>query len=562
MSLQKGPELEPTSSSPLAISRESVLSDVRIQEQEDESTFQSSQFSEETDLPSQLDPDIPIPSRETDEHFEASDIKEEDDEQVDLYSIPQYIDPQAEALRNRHVDVKVEESSVQDGDSCFTKEGESPYEDADEIVDRSTPINNPSYLDAKQPSHSPGGFQIDNSFDVSFHSYPDHSSSPSIKRNAEEPAHIDDCSVQTSPHLPVSPEKDEEAPEIERPESPASVIRHDVEDDLTPVRESSQEDMGRESPEVPEPSATVKTPGSNLKVRPSLTSADVQAMAATRRTASGQSDPGALESKTSAEPTPEPSSPTPEPTYGQVGTDQPQLVSVPAEKQRKSSLVKLDIPVETGDEGLGFALDQEFDRVIQTQKVAFNLSLSQIGGIHNSPKPPIGTSDDGAYLDTNAHAEHIANKSILTQRGYLMRQNTNMIVASSTPQDEPASLSKEARVEDSAGASRPSEVPTRKLSQQTWTTMPWNGNTRRQSVKMTGAGARKKTTSETAPPLPGQESSVQPHTTESEAADDEAGEGDNERGRVFVKVVGVRNLDLPLPRGEYTCVTGRVQLIF
>ena len=67
---------------------------------------------------------------------------------------------------------------------------------------------------------------------------------------------------------------------------------------------------------------------------------------------------------------------------------------------------------------------------------------------------------------------------------------------------------------------------------------------------------RKKPVSGPVPPLPGQPSSVQeaPATIEeTEPALNGALEEGEERGRLFVKVVGMKYLDLPLPRGK--CMT-------
>jgi hypothetical protein len=57
------------------------------------------------------------------------------------------------------------------------------------------------------------------------------------------------------------------------------------------------------------------------------------------------------------------------------------------------------------------------------------------------------------------------------------------------------------------------------------------------------------------PPLPGQSSNVQqPSATieENEPVLNEAFEDGEERGRLFVKVVGLKYLDLPMPRGMST----------
>lgn len=138
-----------------------------------------------------------------------------------------------------------------------------------------------------------------------------------------------------------------------------------------------------------------------------------------------------------------------------------------------------------------------------------------------------------------------------------MRQNTKVVVADNRNDEEPAPLdepSQDARGTRSAGSSP------RKASQQTWTTVPWNGQHRRPSVKMAGAIPKKKPVPGSVPPLPGQASNVQeaqPTIEENEAGPDfEDGE---ERGRLFVKVVGIKYVDLPLPRGKIPIIPGLVR---
>jgi hypothetical protein len=135
----------------------------------------------------------------------------------------------------------------------------------------------------------------------------------------------------------------------------------------------------------------------------------------------------------------------------------------------------------------------------------------------------------------------------MRQRGYLMRQNTKVIVASSRQDDpSPPETGVDGRDTKSAGNSP------RKASQQTWTTEPWNGKTRRQSIKIAGGMPKKRPVGGPVPPLPGQQSNAKEAldcVDENLNADDDL-EDDAERGRLFVKVVGVKDLDLPLPRGE------------
>ncbi len=123
-----------------------------------------------------------------------------------------------------------------------------------------------------------------------------------------------------------------------------------------------------------------------------------------------------------------------------------------------------------------------------------------------------------------------------------MRQNTKLVVASSDI-DKPTDESRGTR---SAGNS-----PVKKDRPQSWTVEPWNGQTRKRSIRE-NVSPRKKVGSGPAPPLPGFESNVTGLgiLTEEEPTL-EQNMGDNgERGRLFVKVIGVKDLDLPLPKSK------------
>lgn len=83
-----------------------------------------------------------------------------------------------------------------------------------------------------------------------------------------------------------------------------------------------------------------------------------------------------------------------------------------------------------------------------------------------------------------------------------------------------------------------------------WTAEPWNGRktkiSRQMSIRKPAGGP--------APPMPGMESnvgncldSVQENPAQTEIEEHEDG---SERGRLFVKVLGVRDLSLPLPQSE------------
>ncbi|KAI1374932.1 DUF1709-domain-containing protein [Hypoxylon crocopeplum] len=144
----------------------------------------------------------------------------------------------------------------------------------------------------------------------------------------------------------------------------------------------------------------------------------------------------------------------------------------------------------TLDLDLGLSLDQDFERVIEAQK-----------------------------------------------RGYLMRQNTKLVTASDKDTEDIRTGTR------SAGNS-----PIKQQRPQSWTVEPWNGKHRRSVKKRHGP-----TIGGYAPPLPGRESNTTamgslPEEDSTELAIEECGE----RGRLFVKVMGVKDLDLPLPKNERT----------
>jgi hypothetical protein len=191
--------------------------------------------------------------------------------------------------------------------------------------------------------------------------------------------------------------------------------------------------------------------------------------------------------------------------------------------ERKQSLKKKSLTLDIGND-LGLGLDKDFDRLIEAQKVAFNQSFAQSTF---ASRQASGQKDIPQF-------EIYANLTPRTQRGYLMRQNTKVVIASSD-------VDKGVR---SAGNS-----PVKKDRPQSWTVEPWNGQMRKNSVH-DRANPRKKTPTGPMPPMPGQESNVTGLGIVTEEAMEPAIEEGGERGRLFVKVIGVKDLDLPLPKSK------------
>ena len=135
-----------------------------------------------------------------------------------------------------------------------------------------------------------------------------------------------------------------------------------------------------------------------------------------------------------------------------------------------------------------------------------------------------------------------------------MRQNTKVIVASSASHESAQSESEEGKDKDMRGTRSAGNSPRKPSHTKTWTTEPWNGKIRRKSIRQSGGIPSRGVPSGPVPPLPGQESNVAASlesVTEGDAmlGAEEIGE-DGERGRLFIKVNRVKDLDLPLPKGK------------
>jgi hypothetical protein len=538
-------------------SRESILRRLTSQQDLQDDVFGESSMSFSSDLPRYLnaDPDTPIPSTEdptrarVEEFMEdAVSMKEEPCEEFDLYAIADSYSRPAEA-DTEDTESQYSQAAVsalpglsQEGDQD-TPRAQSPVRDLEKkaVIDTDR-MSLPLLADFG------GGTR----FDFGLESYM--TPSPPMVKAAEEPALPVEPPNFLEPSRPITPDEQLQPPSLSyfgtetasEPGTPDSVIHR-------PLSKSS-------SLEVTEPLATVKAPGSDLKTRPSLTPADLTAMAATRRKVSGPIAPPLGDS----------SSDIPTSESEQEATSEPSPSK--SAGKRVSSLVQLDIPRDHCGEDLGFGLEKEFDRVVEAQKVAFELSLSRLhhpfNGRFPSSEMPVAANTlqlkhipslkpQGARAlpgDQRAwghhypmDGSHFANRSPGRQRGYLMRQNTKVVVASNRGEEEvkPAETL----------PSTTSDAAPRKVSQQTWVTEPWNGKSRRRSIRAAGeTSPRKKCPNPPVPPLPGQTSNVQDalgavHEDDTAEEDAQDFEDDAERGRLFVKVVGVKDLDLPLATG-------------
>lgn len=359
------------------------------------------------------------------------------------------------------------------------------------------------------------------------------------------------------------PEEDEEE---EEPGTPESVIHHPISDDeedevdevdeveepeeLEEELEEAVEVQLIESPAIPEREATIKASGSNkLKTRASATPSDIMAMREARRQVSREVAPV-------VPPIPERhrsrlSRDLASPEQLEVPTGDDFLERHPSFKQRSLTL----------DLDLGLSLDQDLDRVIEAQKVAphtlsyeyefpgasatASATSKQLSSVSRSSLRRSSSQRLSRQLTQQKHTSAIpspqkpvhANNSPTKQRGYLMRQNTKLVTASDKDTEEVR-----------AGTRSAGNSPVKQQRPQSWTVEPWNGKHRR-SIKKRHTPS----TGGPAPPLPGQESNATTTTMDpllEEDGPELATEECGERGRLFVKVMGAKDLELPLPKSK------------
>ena len=575
---------------PPRISRESILRKVKGQRQQRDfgdldfsSPLQSS--SPDRNPLSDLDPDVPIPSLEgrldqlsledTEASFAIKQEEDGDESDVDVYSIPdlysQHMQVESHLISNEvqqalgaqgtRVANGREEEEDDDGSHYSTDlkadeyqepQSHSVTEDEGPPTPRAPSPKTMNHIEV--PSKVNHGMSLPHFASMlgedDFGFGLEHFLTPSPPLT-QEPAKGDTppeaTQIEQASYRPMTPEEQLLPPRFpgygndseDEPKTPESVIRHSLAEPPLP-----------ESPGIPEPIATIKAPGGRLKTRPSVTPADLRAMAESRRQVSGEAVPPIPErhwnrpSVCLEAEEPEEDSSSDNSLESVVRTGDPSK-----QPKRKSSLVQLDIPEGGLDDGLGIGLDKAFDRVIEAQKVAFALPPQ---GMDYSPRSP-ECAEYMAGQGFRPIPKSIANRPVRSQKGYLMRQNTKVVVARSVS-DESAPDAVDGHGPRARGTRSAGNSPRKASQAQTWTTEPWNGKMRRKSIRQSAGSPQKKAPSGPAPPLPGQQSNVTSDlgsVTEDEVmpSSEEIEEG-GERGRLFVKVVGVKDLDLPLPRGN------------
>ncbi|KAH9867788.1 hypothetical protein IAQ61_007092 [Plenodomus lingam] len=501
------------------ISRESILRRVKsrtFDEYEEGDSYEyDAEYSPERsygDL-ADLDPDVAIPSREASSNFDEvpgqlSAVPEsEADSVLDAYSYGDVTDVdgvdmgEADATELSVLDEYERESSVirhpvkqelVDDDESRYSTSPSPHPEeqptSQSTIDSSGPPTPTPASTSPAPEEKPAREdELFSSFDA--------------KQDVDLDVDPVKCSLTTAPSpMDTAPRIDAMRDFLRRPATPEQDSVHDPEADEEPGTPDSvirhpvamspppQED----SPEIPQREATIRGAGGKLKTRPSLIPDEVD-MAATRRIVSG----------THAPPVPE-RSPKRQSLVLEMGhvEDEDSQISISNKENRMLDLSLGDLNLGEESHDLSFGLDREFDHIIATQK-----------------------------------------------KGYLMRENTKMVVASSRHfSDEKRPMSADGVIENTSKANQRKSSAERKPA---WTKEPWNGKPRRKSIR-TASGRRTRTSLDPAPPLPGQDSAVAAGLDSVAEQGDEEFEDGEERGRVFVKVVGVKDLDLPLPKNERT----------
>ncbi|OBW69366.1 MAG: Uncharacterized protein AUREO_005720 [Aureobasidium pullulans] len=550
-----------------SISRESILRNVKSQKYDhfdadlQEESMVSYADRDYREL-ANLDPDVPIPSRETSIQFDAgigATIKDEDDNSyIDLSAVPSFhqdideprmddYERQSSVIHHAEYD---DDSHAEDDESRYSSPmsvliNEQP-EEPDQIIPAehqespvdeevfATPLGNTQSTDDTSMG-LPLSFLGNDDFDFGLKDYIT-PTPPSSSGEQDQSKH----SVLEPPEL-LQPSFTVEA-EYGRRES--------FDSDHTIGRESfgsvihgSMIDMSpppEDAPIIPERKATIRTQG-KLKARPSGTPADLEAMRAQRRHVSHEvpAIPDQYRDEYSAHADDQGSS------EDEEENDQESRGSDSHSEQEVSSQGLLN--VADGEQMAESSLQEtaSLDRHSDAETHASPEALSeQSHEMKLDLDFPLSSFDNDMGLGMDAEFDRVIESQ---KKGYLMRQNTKVIIASnrnfSDESQRPLSPNSQA---NPPAAGKGMRSPRKSSAGEKFlTTEPWNGKTRRKSSRR--SSGRKSNVGGPAPPLPGHESSL--GKVDEYMTTDESGDGE-ERGRLFVKVVGVKELDLPLPRND------------
>ncbi|KAI6245568.1 Bud site selection protein BUD4 [Erysiphe necator] len=489
------------SEQPRRISRESILRKVEGQlslSGDTDYIFSSPTLNSSLDHRIFLDPDIPIPTTETD--FEVDD--REDEDHASIISKQEY-DEDSDITSYNIPELSVEASQEPQLDNEYnlrqtTQETESHYSEDMPIVNttnESNISNHEDYLmtnsnvDATHSPASDKNHRENNESKVDINDHGIDISNFRLSLQIESLSVDPDCDIDSKRNSNLETQSrssltGEVLAKIERPSTPENggescSREEDYESEIgTPESVIHHEifvPSPCESPSIPDRIATIKSRSGSykLKTRPSATSVELEEMR--------QSIVNENEDVPSVPPIPDRHRNRPMSVdRGMMQKLEDTLHEQPGFKRS----LTLDISND-----LSLNLDNDFERVIQAQK-----------------------------------------------RGYLMRQNTKIVVATS-----------DTRLHDKYNDLHSTDESSIKHSRtRSWVVEPWNGQKRKCSEAVNGVrNGNILTTSRN------QESgrSFSGTSAMSEISNLENGD---ERGRLFVKVLGVKDLNLPLPQNEKT----------
>ncbi|KAH7162514.1 hypothetical protein B0J13DRAFT_536223 [Dactylonectria estremocensis] len=519
---------------PPRISRDSIMRKVNgnnTAEQEMDYNFSSPPGSSPVRSPERQlpqDPDVPIPSTEDsmDEFSDEEDgsviITRMPEDEIEFYEDSDYED-----------DDGMQQAGDTDSESHYSEQEPTLPEPQPEVKEEPTTPRATTPTPVRSLDESLPAFSVaskEDSFSQGFESFmiPE---AKEVKEPTPEPEAPKMADAQAFLQRPFTPEQPLSKPEYdgsgwgepeeefdEEPGTPESVIHHPVADE----EDEKEPELPLESPAIPERYATIKSAsGSRLKTRVSGTPSDIAAMREARRQASVEiPDVPVLPERLSKRLSRDTST-------GLLTTGDEFIERHPSFKNRSLTL----------DLDLGLSLDQDFERVIEAQKVAFNHSFRQQSLQRCHIENDITSRQVSTELAQSDIQDLNANITSRQQRGYLMRQNTKLISASDKDTDEPR------------GARSVGNSPIKEDRPMSCIVEPWNSKPRPRSTRKRVGGSVGYV-----PPLPGQESNATAlnQVVEEDISLEMATPESGERGRLFVKVMGVKDLDLPLPKNERT----------
>ncbi|PSS03897.1 cell division protein anillin-domain-containing protein [Coniella lustricola] len=504
---------------PPHISRESILKRVDgnqgLERRESDYNFSSLPSSPARSLP--VDPDVPIPSTESEGPEDAD---------VDASSA--------------HLDLPSEGGNDDDDNSLMDEyeDSESDLEDLEDEEDMDSDKNMDSESNYSGPSQAPPTPLEDKMEE-------DEITTPRASSPAEETSSLDTIAERMLPEEPIAPKHNPFTDDLqsfmlpkptEVDEEEEVVVEEETEEE---EEEAAAEDEERESSGRPQ--LTLQRPATPQQQFASKPEYD--------GTGWGEPDEYEEEPRTPDSVIHRPL-PEPEEEEARVSPIIPETAATiksasGSKLKTRPSATPADIQTmreqrrhvsrEVPDlASLGERHQNRLPRTLEGQLLSPDPSTEDYMLRHPSFKARSLTLDFDLGLSLDDDFERVIETS---KRGYLMRQNTKVVTASDKDTEDLRPVSR------SAGNS-----PVKQHRPQSWTVEPWNGQTRKKSLrKRSGASGP-------VPPMPGRESNagVMDPVAEEEVAADASADSEGERGRLFVKVLGVKDLDLPIPKNERT----------